>query len=280
MGTLVCSKNSFDRGGSSAKRFEQQKDPPPAHPEGNASDDAKVVNKIETAKLFRQKITILCPFLLQVALVEDAELLALLVKQVEVEGEGGGVGDVGTAGGEGLADGAQDATATSVVAVVIVADAIAGDEIGLIFDGPGAGEDLEGVLAALGPVGHTDDGVELEGIGIAAPQGETQVVAGDEEQTETHIVGHGVLAAGGVEAVFAAVGEEVVLVVIGLLRATTVNEIVAITETAVDGYRKAAAEGALPIPCCLAHPMEGYGRGFILGDAVRIGGKSGGPHFW
>ena len=104
-----------------------------------------------------------------------------MAELVEVKSEGGGVGNVRTAGGEGLADGTQDAAAASVMAVVVVAYAIAGNEIGLVLDGSGTGQDLESILAALGPVGNTDDGIELEIVGITAPHGESQVVAGDQQ---------------------------------------------------------------------------------------------------
>lgn len=164
----------------------------------------------------------------KVALVEDAELGTLLAELVEVKSEGGGVGNVRMAGGEGLADGTQDAAAATVMAVVVVAYAIAGNEIGLILDGSGTGQYLESVLAAFGPVGNTDDGIELEIVGITAPHGETQVVAGNQQQTETHILYNGVALASRIIAVLTTIGKQVVLVVEPFAARPAVDEIMAV----------------------------------------------------
>lgn len=164
----------------------------------------------------------------KVALVEDAELGTLLAELVEVKNEGGGVGNVRTAGSQSLANWTQDTAAASVMGVVIVAYAIAGNEIGLILDSSGTGQYLESVLAAFGPVGYTDDGIELEAVGITAPHGETQVVAGNQQQTETHILYNGVALASRIIAVLTTIGKQVVLVVEPFAARPAVDEIMAV----------------------------------------------------
>ena len=192
----------------------------------------------------------------KVALVEDAELGTLLAELVEVKSESGGVGDVRTAGGEGLADGTQDAAAASVMAVVVVAYAIAGNEIGLVLDGSGTGQDLESVLAALGPVGNTDDGIELEIVGITAPHGETQVVAGDQQQAEAHILHNGVALACRIVAVFVAIGKQMVLIIIFYFVVSAINKIVPVPEGALGFDGQAATDGTLTVTGGTAHPLQ------------------------
>ena len=46
---------------------------------------------------------------------------------------------------------------------------------------------MPGILTALWPVGYGDDGIILQGIRITAPDGEPQVVAGQEQNAEAAV---------------------------------------------------------------------------------------------
>ena len=118
--------------------------------------------------------------LADIAVVKNPELRTLMMDCFQIERVGHGLLFVDFATGERLADGTDDGTLAAVVGIVVVAHAVTADEIGLILHGTSASKNLPGILTALGPVGYNDDGVVQEVVGIAAPNGEPQVVAGEQ----------------------------------------------------------------------------------------------------
>ena len=115
--------------------------------------------------------------------------------------------------------------------ILVVAYTVAADEISLILHRTGSCENLPGVLTTLRPVGYGDDGIVLEGVRITAPDGETQVVAGQQQDAETAVFHDGMGIARLIVTVFMAVSEEVVFIIIGLVARTTVDEIMTIDKT-------------------------------------------------
>jgi len=83
-----------------------------------------------------------------ITLIEHTELLADVVQAFHVQRGRDNGRTVGRTGRESLADGTDDGALSAIVAVVVVAHAIAGHQIGLVLDGPCPGEYLEGVLHA------------------------------------------------------------------------------------------------------------------------------------
>ena len=69
--------------------------------------------------------------------------------------------------------------------ILVVTHTVAADEISLILHSSGSCEDLPGVLTTLRPIGYGNDGIVLEGVRITAPDGETQIVAGQKQNAET-----------------------------------------------------------------------------------------------
>ena len=129
---------------------------------------------------------------------------------------------------EGMSDGIDHHTGSSIVVIGIIAYPVATNEIGLILDGTSTSEQLPRILARLRPIGHDDDGVVLQTSGIATPARETQVVAGKQQETEPCIRHDAMVTTSGIILVLMSIGEKVVLViVIGVARAS-VAEIMAI----------------------------------------------------
>ena len=73
--------------------------------------------------------------------------MPLVFKICLIEGESASINLVLTTGCQGAADGTDDATGTSIVAILIVANTVAGNQVGLILDGTGPGENLKSILA-------------------------------------------------------------------------------------------------------------------------------------
>ena len=147
-----------------------------------------------------------------VAVVEDGEAAAEVAEGLKV---GGGDEDfvaAGGGGGENVATGVPEGGVAGVAdAVGVFADAIDGGDVGLVFDGTGAEEGEPGFAAGGRPVGNEDGKVVVAG--IAAPDGETEVVAdegGNAEATEGEYRAGG---AGGIVFAFAAQAEAMALVV-------------------------------------------------------------------
>ena len=154
-----------------------------------------------------------------------------MADRFQIEREGNGLFFVGLATGERLADGTDEGTLATVMGILVVAHTVAADEISLILHRTGTGKDLPGVLTTLRPVGYGDDGIVLEGVRITAPDGETQVVAGQQQDAETAVFHDGMGIARLIVTVFMAVSEEVVFIIIGLVARTTVDEIMTIDKT-------------------------------------------------
>ena len=86
---------------------------------------------------------------------------------------------------DGAPDGVDDGTASLVDDVVgINAHAVHSHQVALILYGAGTDECVPGQLARGGPVGNEDDGVVLSCPSVARPYGETQVVAGEQQETD------------------------------------------------------------------------------------------------
>ena len=149
----------------------------------------------------------------------------------QIESERNGLFFVGLTTSERFANGTDEGTLSTIMRIVVVANTITADEIRLIFHRPCSGQDLPGILTTLRPVGYGDDGIVLEGVGITAPDGEPQVVAGQQQDTETAVFHDGMGIARLIVTVFMAISEEVVFIIIGLVARTTVDEIMTIDKT-------------------------------------------------
>ena len=139
-----------------------------------------------------------------------------MADRFQIEREGNGLFFVGLATGERLADGTDDGTLATVMGILVVTYTVAADEISLILHGTSSCENLPGVLTTLWPVGYGNDGIVGQRVGIAAPDGETQVVAGQQQDAETAVFHDGMGRAGLIVTVFVAVSEEVVFIIICL----------------------------------------------------------------
>ena len=139
-----------------------------------------------------------------------------MADRFQIEREGNGLFFVWLATGERLAYGTDDGTLATIMGILVVAYSVAAYEISLIFHGTGSCENLPGVLTTLRPVGYGDDSVVSQGVRITAPDGETQVVAGQQQDAETAVFHDGMGRAGLIVTVFVAVSEEVVFIIICL----------------------------------------------------------------
>ena len=181
---------------------------------------------------------------------------------------------------KGKANGVDDDRSACIVGVMIVAHSIDANQITLVLYGPCPRQQLPGRLARLGPVGYTDDGIILSPVSIAAPAGKAQVVAGQQQQSETAVRHDAMLLPGGIIAVLVAIAEEVVLVVEVEIPAASVGKIMAIAESAVgQPHRQTAADGTLPLAGRLLHPAQGSIVVSVTGYTLRLSGKTRAPHF-
>ena len=151
-----------------------------------------------------------------------------MADRFQIESEGDGLFFVWLATGERLADGTDDGTLATVMRILVIAHTVASDEISLIFHRTGSCENLPGILTTLGPVRHGNDGIVGQGVRITAPDGETQVIAGQQQDAETTVFHDGMGRAGLIVTVFVAVSEEVVFIIICLAARTAVDEIMTI----------------------------------------------------
>ena len=151
-----------------------------------------------------------------------------MADRFQIESEGNGLLFIWLARGERLADGTDNRTLATVMRILVIAHTVAADEISLILHRTGSCENLPGVLTTLRPVGYGDDGIVVEGVRITAPDGETQVVAGQKQDAEATIVHDGMGIARLIVTVFMAVSEEMVFIIICLVARTTVDEIMTI----------------------------------------------------
>ena len=180
---------------------------------------------------------------------------------------------------EGMSDGIDHHTGTLVVVIGIVAYPVATEEIGLVLDGTGTCEQLPSILARLRPIGNDDDGIVLHTCGITAPTGETQVITGEQQESETTIADDGMLLSRRIVTVLMTIGEEVVFVVTTDGARRAVDEIVTITVAAVlQAYGQAAADGTMTGSGLRLHPSQCGIAGFVRGYPLRLCGKSRAPH--
>ena len=145
-----------------------------------------------------------------------------------IELESGGFFDLRTAGDERLADGTDNGTHTDVMGIMVVTDTIATDKIGLILHRTSPSKNLPSILTTLRPVGYDNYGIVLKAVCIAAPNGESQVVAGEQKESDAAVFNDGMGRARLIVTVFTAITEQVVLVVKILSSGTPVDEIMAI----------------------------------------------------
>ena len=157
-----------------------------------------------------------------------------MADRFQIESEGNGLFFVGLATGECLADGTDDGTQTTIMRIVVVAYTVAADEISLILHGTSSCENLPGVLTTLWPVGYGNDGIVGQRVGIAAPDGETQVVAGQQQDAEPAVFHDGMGRAGLIVAVFVTVSKEMVFIIICLVARTAIDEIMTIDELRIE----------------------------------------------
>ena len=139
-----------------------------------------------------------------------------MADRFQIEREGNGLLFIWLTTDECLADGTDNGTLTTIMRILIVAHTITADEISLILHSTSTGKNLPGVLTTLWPVGYDDDGIVGQSVRIAAPDGETQVVAGQQQDAETAVFHDGMGRAGLIVTVFVAVSEEVVFIIICL----------------------------------------------------------------
>ena len=151
-----------------------------------------------------------------------------MADRFQIESERNGLLFVWLATGECLADGTDESTLTTVMGILVVAYTVAADEIGLILHRTGSCENLPGILTTLGPVRHGNDGIVGQGVRITAPDGETQVVAGQKQDAETAVFNYGMGRAGLIVTVFMAVSEKMVFIIISLATRTAIDEIMTI----------------------------------------------------
>ena len=151
-----------------------------------------------------------------------------MADRFQIESEGDGLFFVWLATGERLADGTDDGTLATIMGILVVAYSVAAYEISLILHSSGSCENLPGVLTTLRPVGYGDDGIVLEGVRITAPDGETQVVTGQQQDTETAVFHDGMDIARLIVTVFMAISEEVVFIIIYFALRTAIDEIMTI----------------------------------------------------
>ena len=139
-----------------------------------------------------------------------------MVDRFQIEREGNGLFFIGLATDERLADGTDDGTLATIMGILVVAYSVAAYEISLILHSSGSCKNLPGILTTLRPVGYGNDGIIGQSVRIAAPDGETQVVAGQQQDAETAVFHDGMGRAGLIVTVFVAVSEEVVFIIICL----------------------------------------------------------------
>ena len=114
--------------------------------------------------------------------------------------------------------------------ILVIAHTVASDEISLILHRTGSCENLPGILTTLRPVSYGNDGIVGQGVRITAPDGETQVIAGQQQDAETAVFHDGMGRAGLIVTVFVTVCEEMVFIIICLAAGTAVDEIMTVDE--------------------------------------------------
>ena len=145
----------------------------------------------------------------------------------------------------------------------------------LVLDGSCPEQGVPHAHPAGGPVGHIDDHVVV--FTVAAPYRETQVVADLQEDTHPLVFHDGALCAWREELIFVSVGEEVPLVVGGHL-SIGLHEVHPIKVVRSLFYGDTAYDSSLLVGGHLFHPCQS--APVLLGDALGLGGKTGGEHLW
>ena len=110
----------------------------------------------------------------------------------------------------------------------IIANTITADEKSLILHGPCTRQDLPGILTTLRPVGYGDDGIVREFIGITAPDGKTEIVTSQQQQTKTFIFHVDLFLSRLIIMVFATITKEMVFIIMFFCQRTAIDEIMAI----------------------------------------------------
>ena len=91
---------------------------------------------------------------------------------------------MGTTLANGASDGVNDCRTTLIMAELVIAHSVDCHQIALVFNGSGPRQQMPGCLSCLWPVGNNQNGIILHPFPIAVPARETQIIAG--EQQESH----------------------------------------------------------------------------------------------
>lgn len=203
--------------------------------------------------------------LADVSLFEDTEFLADMLQGFQRERICGGCLFVCWTNGQGFSDRTDDGAAATIMRIRIVAHTVAGNEKSLILDGTGSRQDLPRILAAFRPVGHADDRIVLQAVGITAPDGESHIVAREQQHPEAFILHDGVPCSRLIITVLMTITEQVAFIIMLFDPISAVDEIMAVAVVMsfririiihVDG--QAARDGATTFPGRATHPIKGY----------------------
>ena len=165
------------------------------------------------------------------------------------------------------------------MAIMIVAHSITPHQIALIFQRPGTRQQLPGRLTTFGPISYQHNDIVVQGIGISAPTREAQIVARQQQQTESGIIDSGMILARGIEFILVSKSEKMMFIVIGYTIIPSINKIVTITECAIVQFHcQTARDGAMVLAGGGFHPRQCRIRGFVGSNTMRLGSKPSAPH--
>lgn len=102
--------------------------------------------------------------LLDIAIVKNPKFCALVTNNIQIKLKRGRFFYIRSAAYERFAYRTDDGTLTSIMRIMVVADAVTANEESLIFHRPGTSQYLPGILTTFWPVGYGNDGIVLEGV--------------------------------------------------------------------------------------------------------------------
>ena len=182
--------------------------------------------------------------------------------------------------GQRLAISINDDGTPCIMAMLILAHPIATHQIALILQCTGTSQHLPGRLTGFRPVSHQHNDIVVQGVSIPAPTRKAQVVARQQQDAESCIIDNGMILSWGIELVLVAIGEQMVLVIVGYAVVPAVNEIVAIAEGTVRQlYSQTARDGTMVLAGSVFHPQQCRVRGLIGSNTMRLRSKPRAPHF-
>ena len=216
-----------------------------------------------------------------VAVVKDTELGAPTLQFCEVKGGCECLNFMTTTLDNGAPDGVNNNGGTCIMGILVVANTIDTYQITLVLDGTCTSKHLPSRLTRLWPVSHTEDNIVFTIVSIAAPTGETQVVASQQQQPKATKSDYGMLLPGGIILVFVAIREKVVFIIVLQGISPSVSKIMTVTIGAVRQlYGQTAADSTLVLTSRFPHPVQGSIAGLRTCNALWLCGKSCTPHFW